>query len=110
VEEVVMSLMKELVVTIGDALRLSSDLMRHKLAAETNVVKRSARRFLMWLAAFLASLVLAAVGTGFFLYGAFVLLAGAIGIPGVAGLVLSVFIFFVAVIVAMVGRSLLNGR
>jgi hypothetical protein len=103
-----MSLLKDVIITIGDALRLSSDLMRCKLQAQTKVVKRGVGRVVTWLITCLASLVLVAVGGGFLLYGAFVLLAEVINSPGAAGLIIGAVILLAALVVALIGRTLLS--
>lgn len=103
-----MSLARDFVITIGDALRLSSDLMRYKMAAQTQVIKRGLGRVAMCFAACMASLVLAAVGFGFILYGAFVLIAKAIRSAGAAGLIIGLVVLLIAVIVAVAGRSLIT--
>jgi len=103
-----MSLARDLVITVGDALRLSSDLMRYKMMAQTKAIKRSLGRAAICLAACVASLVLAAAGVGFILYGAFVLIARAIRSPGAAGLIIGMVVLLIAVIVAVAGRSLMS--
>jgi hypothetical protein len=107
VEEDVMSLAHDFVKTIGDALRLSSDVMRYKMVAQTRVIKRGVGRVAVCIAACMASLVLAAVGFGFILYGAFVLVAKAIGSAGAAGLIVGLAVLLIAAIVGVVGRSMM---
>jgi hypothetical protein len=100
-----MSLLRDLVITAGDAVRLSSDLMRYKLETETKAIKRGISRTIAFLAFCLLALLLAAMGFGFILYGAFVLVADKTGL-GAAGLIVGFAVLAFAVLVALVGRGL----
>ena len=82
-----MSLLRDLVATAGDALRLSSDLMQCKLAAQKRTLKRALSRLFLFLTLYLATLLAVGVSVGFLLYGTFVLVARAAGV-GPAGLIL----------------------
>ena len=101
-----MSLSRNILITAGDVLRLLSDLMQYKVEAQTKVIKRGIGRLVMCLAVCMASLVLAGAGVGFILYGAFVLVAGAIRSPGAAGLIVGFVVLLVAVVGALAGWSL----
>jgi len=101
-----MSVLRDLVITVGDILRVSSDLMRCKLEAEKKVIRRGTSRLIVRLMLGLTSLLLAAVGTGFFLYGVFVLLARVTDSPGVAGLIIGFAMLLTAIVVALVGRMM----
>ncbi len=100
-----MSLLRDLVITVGDAVRLSSDLMRYKLEAETKVIKRSISHTAVGLVFYLLAFLLAAAGFGFILYGAFVLVAHKTG-SGAAGLIVGFGVLLLAVLVPLVGRGL----
>ncbi len=102
-----MSLLRDLVITAGDAVRLSSDLMRYKLETETKAVKRGISHTAVGLVFYLLAFLLAAAGFGFILYGAFVLVAHETG-PGAAGLIVGVAVLLLAVLVPLVGRGLVN--
>jgi len=103
-----MSLARDLVITAGDALRLLTDLMQWRMNAQGRTVKRGISRVAMCVAACMASFALAAVGVGFILYGAFVLIAKAIQSAGAAGLIIGLAVLLIAVIVAVAGRSLMT--
>jgi hypothetical protein len=103
-----MSLARDLVTTAGDVVRLLTDLMQCRMAAQTRTIKQGVSRVAICLAACMASLVLAAVGFGFILYGAFVLIARAIRSAGAAGLIIGLVVLLIAVIAAVAGRSLMT--
>lgn len=100
-----MSLLRDLVITAGDAARLSSDLMRYKLETETKAIKRGVSQTAVYLTFCLLAFLLAAVGFGFILYGAFVLVAYETG-PGAGGLIVGFAVLLLAVLVPLVGRGL----
>jgi hypothetical protein len=103
-EEKLMSLLRDLIVTVGDGLRLSSDLMRHKVAVETQALKRTASRMVTFLALALFAVLLAGAGVGFLLYGVFILIAKATGLAA-AGLIVGFVLLLLAVVVFLIGRS-----
>ncbi len=103
-----MSLARDLVTTAGDVLQLLTDLMQCRIAAQTRTIKRGVSRVAVCVAACMASLILATVGVGFILYGAFVLIAKAIQSAGAAGLIIGIVVLLIAVIVAVTGRSLMT--
>ncbi len=103
-----MSVARDVLVTIGDVLRLSGDLMRYKVQTETRIIKRVVNRLTMYAAVFLASVILAGLGVGFILYGIFVLLARAIESAGAAGLILGFVLLIVAILTAVMGRIVFN--
>ena len=100
-----MSVVRNVLVIIGDALRLSGDLMRYKVQMEKRIVKRVINRLATYVAIFLASVILAGIGVGFILYGIFVLLARAINSAGAAGLILGFILLLLAIAMAVMGRS-----
>ncbi len=103
-----MRLMRDLVMTVGDALRLSSDLMRYRVEMQKRVIQRAVSRLTMYLAVFMASIILAGVGVGFILYGIFILLAAAIASGAAAGLIMGFVLLLVAISTAVLGRNLLS--
>lgn len=103
-----MRLMRDLVATAGDVLRLSGDLMRYKVEMEKKLIKRIVGRVMASLAVFLASAVMAGIGIGFILYGIFVLLAAAMASAAAAGLILGFVLLLVAIATAIMGRSILG--
>lgn len=103
-----MSVIRDMLVTIGDALRLSGDLVRYKVQMQTRIIKHVMNRLTMYLAVFLASMILAGIGVGFIVYGIFVLLARAINSAGAAGLILGFAMLLVAIAMAVMGRSILS--
>lgn len=100
-----MSLLRDLVIAAGDALRLSSDLMRCKLEVETRAVKRGISRAAVCVVFYLVAFLLAAIGIVFILYGAFVLIARETG-PGAAGLIVGFAVLLMAALLPFVGRGL----
>jgi uncharacterized membrane protein len=107
-EEVIMRLIRDLAMTFSDVLRLSGDLMRYKIEMEKRIIKRVVSRLTMYLAVFMASVVLAGVGVGFILYGIFVLLAAAMASAAAAGLIMGFTLLLVAIATAVLSRSLLG--
>jgi hypothetical protein len=103
-----MRLIRDLMRTVGDAVRVSGDLMRYKVEMETKIIKRVLSRLTTYVAIFLASMVLAGVGAGFILYGVFVLLARAINSAGAAGLILGFVLLLAAIVIAITGRSMFS--
>jgi len=102
-----MSLLRDLVVTAGDALRLSSDLMRYKIEAEKKALKHTMRLVTRSLILVLTGLLLAATGVGFLLYGVFVLVARVAG-PAAAGLIIGVVVLLIASIFLLAGRAVMS--
>ena len=81
-----MSLLGDLLKTAGDAMRLSSDVMRYKLETKTRAVKRGISHIVICLVMGLVVLGFAGAGLGLLIYGSFVLVAHALG-PGSTGLI-----------------------
>ncbi len=100
-----MSLLRDLIVTAGDALRLSNDLMRYKLEAQARAVKRTVRRVGLFLTLAVIAALLAGTGVGFILYGIFILVARETGLVA-AGLLVGFGLLLLAAIVLFVGRSM----
>lgn len=82
-----MSLLGDLLKTAGDAMRLSSDVMRYKLEAKTRAVKRSVSHIAICAAMGLVALGFVGAGIGLLLYGFFVIVANELG-PGPSGLII----------------------
>lgn len=99
-----MSLLRDTIVTIGDALRLSNDLMRYKLEAQAKALKRGVSRLVMTLAFLMAAALLAGTGVGFLLFGLFIYVASETG-PATAGLITGLGLLLVAIVLFLVGRS-----
>jgi hypothetical protein len=99
-----MSLLRDLVATLGDAMRLSSDLMRCKLDAQTQVLKRKAGRLGLCLSLYLAAALVIGTGVGFILHGVFILAARAVG-AGLAGLIVGGTLGLIAVVLLRSARS-----
>lgn len=99
-----MSLLRDLVVTAVDALRLSSDLMRRNIEVQAKAVKRGIGRIVASVILGLMAAGIAAVGTGFILYAIFVYIARATGFPA-AGLIMGFGLLLLSIIVFLVGRS-----
>lgn len=100
-----MSLARDLAITIGDVLRFSSDLMRYRFHAETEILKHRASRLMVGMVFYTAGAVLAVIGLVFMLIGVFVLLSDALESAGAAGLILGFVILLIAIVVALVGRT-----
>jgi len=99
-----MSLLRDLIVTAGDALRLSNDLLRYRLEAQAQTVKRTVRRVGVFLTLAAMAALLAGTGVGFILYGIFVLVAQQTGLVA-AGLLVGFGLLVLALIVFLLGRS-----
>ncbi len=99
-----MSLLRDFVATLGDAMRLSSDLMRYKLDAQTQVLKRKAGHLGLCLSLYLAAALVIGTGVGFVLYGVFILAARAVG-AGLAGLIVGGTLGLIAVVLLLAARS-----
>lgn len=99
-----MSLLRDMIVTLGDALRLSNDLMRHKLEAQAKALKRGIGRLMMGLAFLMTAVVLAGTGAGFLLFAVFVYIARATG-PAAAGLIVGFGLLLIAIVMFLIGRS-----
>jgi hypothetical protein len=100
-----MSLLRDLVVTVGDALRLSSDLMRRNLEVRSQAIKRTVGRLVTTLVFALAAACMATVGAGFLLYAIFVYIARETGFPA-AGLIMGTGMLLLAIVVFLVGRNI----
>lgn len=100
-----MSLLRDLVATVGDAMRLSSDLMRHNIEVRSKAIKRTIGRIVTFLVFALTAGCMAAVGVGFLLYAIFVYIARETGFPA-AGLIMGIGLLLVAIVVFLVGRSI----
>jgi hypothetical protein len=100
-----MSLLRDLILTAGDALRLSNDLMRYKLEAQARAVKSTVRRVGLFVTLAVVAALLAGTGVGFILYGIFILVARQTGVVA-AGLLIGFGLLLLAAIVLLVGRSM----
>ncbi|OHB64554.1 MAG: hypothetical protein A2Y77_14150 [Planctomycetes bacterium RBG_13_62_9] len=102
-----MSLLRDVLITAGDALRFSSDLMRYKFDAQTKALKRSMGRLAFCLALYAAAVLLLGTGVGFILYGLFMHIAFTWGsVP--AGLIIGVAVSLIAVLLLLIGRILMR--
>jgi len=99
-----MSLLGDLLKTAGDAMRLSSDVMRYKLEAKTRAVKRGIGHILICLAVGLVALAFAGAGIGLLIYGSYVLVANALG-PGPSGLIIGAAALLLAGFLLLVACS-----
>jgi hypothetical protein len=85
--EEIMNLLKDLTITAGDAMRLASDLVRYKIEQQKKTVKRGASRVGICLGVGLVALSFLGAGIGLLIYGAWAMVAYALG-PGPAGLII----------------------
>jgi hypothetical protein len=99
-----MSLLRDVVVTVGDALRLSSDVMRRNLEVRSKAIKHTVGRIVVTVIFALMAACMAAVGAGFLLYAIFVYIARQTGFPA-AGLIVGFGLLLLAIVVFLVGRS-----
>jgi hypothetical protein len=100
--EKIMSLLRDLLATANDALRLCSDVMRYKIEKETRAVKRGASRIGICMGIGLIALAFVGAGIGLLLYGAFAMVASALG-PGASGLIIgAASILFAGLLVLLV--------
>jgi hypothetical protein len=84
--EEIMSLLGDLLKTASDAMRLGSDVMRYKLEAQREAVRRRAGRIGLCLGVGLIALGFIGAGIGLLIYGMFFLVARELG-PGASGLI-----------------------
>lgn len=82
-----MSLLGDLLKTAGDAMRLSSDVMRYKLETKTRAVKRGISRIGICLAMGLIALGFVGAAMGLMIYGAYLMVANELG-RGPSGLLI----------------------
>jgi hypothetical protein len=104
-----MNVLRDMLATANDAIRLCRDVMQYKIEKETRSVKRRASRIGVCLGVGLIALGFVGAGMGLLLYGAFAMVAGALG-PGPSGLIIgAASILFAGLLVllacASVGRS-----
>jgi hypothetical protein len=86
-EEDVMSLLRDLVITARDAIRLGDDLLRYKVQSKTRTVKRGVLRLAICLGVGLVVLGFVGGGIGLLIYGSFAMVANELGF-GPAGLII----------------------
>ena len=82
-----MGLLRDLVATTTDTLRLVTDLMRLRLEEKKRAAKRGVTRIGICLAIGLVALGFVGAGIGLLIYGCFVLVANNLG-PGPSGLII----------------------
>ena len=82
-----MGLLRDLMATTTDALRLVTDIMRLRLEEKKQRAKRGVTRIGVCLVMGLIALGLVGAGIGLLLYGSFVLVANQLG-PGPSGLII----------------------
>lgn len=82
-----MNLLRDLTITAGDAMRLASDLVRYKIEQQKKTVKRGAGRIGICLGVGLVALSFLGAGIGLLIYGAWAMVANALG-PGPSGLII----------------------
>jgi hypothetical protein len=85
--EEIMSLLRDLLKTANDAIRLASDVMRYQMENKKKAVKRGVGRIGMCVAMGLVALGFVGAGIGLLLYGSVVMVASKLG-PGPAGLII----------------------
>jgi VIT1/CCC1 family predicted Fe2+/Mn2+ transporter len=108
-EKVVMGIVRDLLMIVGDAARLSESLMQLTFEAPKRAVKQGVGRVITRLVIYASSLILAGVGVGFIVGGGFVLLARVLGSPGIAGLITGFAVLLISLIVAIIGRGFRSG-
>jgi len=82
-----MSLLRDLVITARDAIRLGDDLLRYKIQSKARTVKRSMMRIAICIGVGLAALGFVGGGIGLLIYGSFAMVANELG-PGPSGLII----------------------
>jgi len=90
-----MSLLGDLLKTAGDAMRLSSDVMRYKLETKTRAVKRGLSRIVICLVMGLIALAFVGAGIGLAIYGSYLMVAHELG-RGPSGLIIGAASILVA--------------
>jgi hypothetical protein len=84
-----MGLLRDLVATLNDSMRLATDIMRLRLEEKKRAAKRGVTRLGVCLVMGLIALGFVGAGIGLLVYGAFVLVANQLG-PGPSGLIIGV--------------------
>jgi hypothetical protein len=82
-----MGLLGDLLKTVGDAMRLSSDVIRHQMETKKRAVKRGISRIVICIAMGLIALGFVGGGMGLLLYGAYLMVAHELG-RGPSGLII----------------------
>jgi hypothetical protein len=82
-----MGLLRDLVATANDSVRLVSDVMRFKLEEKKKTAKRGVMRIGMCLVMGLVALGFVGAGIGLLIYGSFIMVANQLG-PGPSGLII----------------------
>jgi hypothetical protein len=85
--EEIMSLLGDLLKTVGDAMRLSSDVIRYQMETKKRAVKRGISRIVICIAMGLIALGFVGGGMGLLLYGAYLMVAHELG-RGPSGLII----------------------
>ena len=82
-----MSLLGDLLKTVGDALQLSSDVLRYQMESKKQAVKRGVSRIVICIGMGLVALGFVGAGMGLLLYGAYLMVAHELG-RGPSGLII----------------------
>jgi hypothetical protein len=85
--EEIMSLLRDLLKTANDAIRLASDVTRYQMENKKKAVQRGVGRIARCCVIGLVALGFVGAGIGLLLYGSFVMVANELG-PGPSGLMI----------------------
>ncbi len=101
-----MGLLRDLVATTNDTMRLVTDIMRLRLEEKKRAAKRGVTRVGICLAMGLVVLGFVGAGIGLLLYGSFVMVANNLG-PGPSGLIIgAASILFAGLLMLLVCGSM----
>jgi hypothetical protein len=79
--EEIMSLLGDFLKTVGDAMRLSSDVIRYQMESKRQAVKRGVSRAVVCIGMGLIALGFVGAGIGMLIYGSYLMVAHELG-PG----------------------------
>lgn len=82
-----MSVMGDFLKTVGDALRLSSDVIRYQMETKRRAVKRGVSRIALCIGMGLVALGFVGAGMGLLIYGSYLMVAHELG-RGPSGLII----------------------
>jgi len=90
-----MSLLGDLLKTVGDAMRLSSDVIRYQMESKKQAVKRGVSRIALCIGMGLVALGFVGAGMGLLIYGSYLMVANELG-RGPSGMLIGFGCFLVA--------------
>ncbi|AQT67701.1 hypothetical protein STSP2_00849 [Anaerohalosphaera lusitana] len=99
-----MSLMHDIITTIGDAARLSSDMVKLKLEREAGTVKHALVQVVSFSAALFISTIIFLVGAAFLIFGGYLLLKMVVS-PAAAALIMGGGLVLISGIILLMSKA-----